>query len=101
MAFRFVGGPLDGREFNKDEFDKIKSMRPVSERQGLRIFVLMPDWEGCQGILTGKKEKGEVTSIHAYENGGSVGEEVEFHHSPDELDKAVEEAKAPSSPERD
>ncbi len=100
MSFRFVGGPLDGRELDKDQFDKVKSLRPVSEPQGLRTFVLMPDWEACQEILTGKKEKGEIAStVHAYENKGSHGEEVAFQYAPEEFDKSVEVANAPLNPE--
>jgi hypothetical protein len=64
----FVGGPLDGLNFDSTQINAIATVIPVFTESGNRQFLLMPPRNECERILRGELTKEQVQgSLHPYE----------------------------------
>ncbi len=79
MAFRFVGGQLDGASFEHDQVNRIARLHSLSTESGNRLFVLVPPLTQCQQILAGALTKEDAEGpLVPYERTPLPGGQFEF-----------------------
>jgi hypothetical protein len=100
-AFRFVGGPLDGQEFDHIQVNKVARVVPVFTESGNRQFLLMPPRDACEKILHGEFTKDHVQgALHPYERVFMATGAVEYWDASDgRFDRALQARDQPLSEE--
>lgn len=83
MSVKFVGGPLDGREFDAGQLAALTAVIPVPAGTGVRAFVAMPDPAACDRVLRGEA-LGDRGGTTVYEQAFLPGGGSEFRHATDE-----------------
>lgn len=100
-TYRFVGGPLDGQEFDHAQLNKISQVVPVYAESGNRQFLLMPPRESCEKVLRGEVTKEQVQgSLHPYERVLTANGAVEYRDASNgNFESALQARNQPSSEE--